>query len=244
MATDDTTVEESREQPLEDSTQEDQPDTGESSEESTELLDDDKESTSEEDQPEEESDEEEKPDTFEIDGEELSLEDLKQGYMRNKDYTQKTQALADMKKGLDEKPKKELSPEEKQVMEFLSKYGIVTEEALTKKMSLEQAKLTDMQNFNAWKSGSSATADKAEAVYNLGKSFPKMSYPEIEKKFFGDSVTRKVVKRKVVGMKGKGSGKKAASGGFTREQIAKMSPEVYAKNSAAIKEALRKGEIK
>lgn len=239
MATDDTTVEESREQPLEDSTQEDQPDTGESSEESEELLDDD-DNISEEDQPDEESEEEI---SVEIDGEKLSLDELKAGYLRNKDYTQKTQALADMRKGLDEKPKKELSPEEKQVMEFLNKYGIVTEEKLTQKMSLEQAKALDMQNFNSWKSSSSATAEKAEAVYNLGKSFPKLSYAEIDKKFFGATATKKVVKRKVVGMKGKSSGNKTASRGFTREQIATMPLDVYKKNEAAIKEAMRKGEI-
>jgi hypothetical protein len=48
-------------------------------------------------EPEEET-EEEQPQTFEVDGQEVSLDELKLGYLRQSDYTRKTQAAAEQRK--------------------------------------------------------------------------------------------------------------------------------------------------
>lgn len=48
-------------------------------------------------EPEEET-EEEQPQTFEVDGQEVSLDELKLGYLRQADYTRKTQAAAEQRK--------------------------------------------------------------------------------------------------------------------------------------------------
>jgi len=245
--TDDKPAEESTDQPTEESTNSDQPDTGELSEESKELLEDESQDSESEDQPTEESEEseEEEDQKFQVGDKEITLDEMKLGYMRNSDYTQKTQELAAIKKDLDKKPAVDLSPEEKQVQEFLNKYGVVTKAELQQQLKLEQARVSDQQNFGNWKSGAKPSGERAEAVFNLGKAFPKMSYSDIDKKYFGTATTqKKVVKRKVVGMKGKGSGNKVAGDGFTREQIARMSIDDYKKNEVAIKDALAKGEIK
>ena len=48
-------------------------------------------------EPEEEA-KEEQPQTFEVDGQEVSLDELKLGYLRQSDYTRKTQAAAEQRK--------------------------------------------------------------------------------------------------------------------------------------------------
>jgi hypothetical protein len=51
---------------------------------------------------EEEAEEEDKPVTVEIDGETVSLDELKLGYLRQSDYTKKTQAVAEQRRAVEE----------------------------------------------------------------------------------------------------------------------------------------------
>lgn len=51
---------------------------------------------------EEEAEEEDKPVTVEIDGEPVSLDELKLGYLRQSDYTKKTQAVAEQRRAVEE----------------------------------------------------------------------------------------------------------------------------------------------
>jgi len=217
----------------------DQPDAEETSDES-EISDD-------EEQPDEDSSEE----FIEIDGEEVSLEELKKGYLRQSDYTRKTQEVADQRKQLedfknlynDTQQKKEMSPEEKQVFDFIEKYGLVTKDSLEKKMSITQAKALDQQEFNSWKAGSGADSKIASAVYELGKAFPKKGYAEIYSEYFTGAKPKKVVSRKVVGVKGKGTTTKSQSG-YTRERIAELAKSgEYAKHRDRIMAAMKRGEI-
>jgi hypothetical protein len=46
-------------------------------------------------------DDADKPELYEVDGEKLTLEELKRGYLRTKDYTQKTQELAEKRKSIE-----------------------------------------------------------------------------------------------------------------------------------------------
>lgn len=55
-----------------------------------------------EDQPEEEAKEEDKPVQVEIDGEPVSLDELKLGYLRQSDYTKKTQAVAEQRRTVEQ----------------------------------------------------------------------------------------------------------------------------------------------
>ncbi len=69
-----------------------------------------------------------------------------------------------------------------------------------------------------------------------------MSYPDIYKEYFGGmDFSKKVIKRRVVGIKGKAAPKRSSS--LTREKIASMSPKEYDKYRPQILKALAKGEI-
>lgn len=236
---DDVNVEESTDQPQEvEESNEDQPET-ESSEES-EISED-------EDQPEEESEE-----FVEIDGEEVPLAELKKGFMRNRDYTQKTQELAAQRKEIesmkqfmaDSQGTKKVSPEQEKVFEFIKEYGLLTKEDFDKQLKVQAAKQADLQEYSSWKSSSGVDEKTGEAVYELGKAFPKLSYAEIHKTYFGDiSRPKKVVKRRVVGVKGKGTGVKTG-GAYTREKIAEIVKSgEYEKHRDKIMAAMSKGEI-
>lgn len=230
---------ESDDQPVEES-QPDQPEEEESSEES-ELLDD-------EDQPTEESSDE----IFEIDGELLSMAEIRSRMMMQKDYTQKTQRLSEQQKELDQikkslisvEKKRDLTPEEKQIQDFIKQNNLMTQEEFDRKMKIQNAKQLDLQEYNAWRQSADIELPTAEAVYELGKSFPTITYPEIYRKYFGGNSVKKVVARKVVGMRGRGSDKKALGGGYSRARIAELTKKgEYDKHRDKIFEAMKKGEI-
>lgn len=111
------------------------------------------------DQPKEESKETEQDqaakddgDVIELDGEKLTPQQIKEykaGYMRQQDYTKKTQELAQAKReiarsGGEEKPKgEELDPEVKAALEALKKAGVATKDDLL----LMKAQEADQKEF-------------------------------------------------------------------------------------------------
>lgn len=93
--------------------------------------------------PEEESGEGNTPSVVEVDGELIPLEELKKGYMRQSDYTRKTQQLSQAKsKSLDEL--KESNPDlYEQVVQPLREAGLATKEEMLLAFHEEVAKLDE-----------------------------------------------------------------------------------------------------
>lgn len=216
---DDEFVEESTDQPQNEESENDQPDTEDSSE-GSELSED-------EDQPGEESSE----DTIEIDGQYYTIDEVKKGFMRQKDYTQKTQSLSEQRREMDEmkhklnniESKRELTAEEQQVQDFIQKYGIVTNDKLDHQARLQQAKMEDEREFQEWRASINASDKVAGIVRTLGTKYTQMSYSQIYNEFVKDiSAPRKVIKRKKIGVTSKNSAKKSGSMVYTREKIKEL----------------------
>jgi hypothetical protein len=58
---------------------------------------------------------------FEIDGQKLTLDELKAGYLRQSDYTKKTQELATKRKELENMKPAEMTEEEKNMLEWIKR---------------------------------------------------------------------------------------------------------------------------
>lgn len=88
---------------------------------------------------------------FEVNWEQLTFEELQAGYLRQQDYTRKTQELAEERKAIASvKSSDEPTDEEKATLEWLSKQGYVRKddlESLQKKAKLE-AELDDLLDAN------------------------------------------------------------------------------------------------
>lgn len=122
-------------QPNEDLESKDQPDL-----ESEEQEDDS------EDQPEEEESED---NLVEVDGEKIPLDELRKGYLRQKDYTKKTQDLSARERELAAKGKeKELPTEQQEVISQLKQLGVATTsdiETTVRRMMVQQQLNTERE---------------------------------------------------------------------------------------------------
>lgn len=96
--------------------------------------------------PEEESGEGNNPSKVEVNGELIDIDELKKGYMRQSDYTRKTQQLSQAKsKSLDEL--KESNPDlYEQVVQPLREAGLATKEEMMLAFHEEVAKLDEKKN--------------------------------------------------------------------------------------------------
>lgn len=86
-----------------------------------------------------------KEETVDLDGESISLSEMKAGYMRQKDYTHKTQALAEEKRKL-AKPETQLDPEVEKAAQVLKSAGFVTQDDLNRER-LRQADELHLQKL-------------------------------------------------------------------------------------------------
>lgn len=124
---------------------------------------------SKKDQPEDNPSEREQPkdspedELVVIDNESVRLSELKQGYLRNKDYTQKTQEVAEMKKELEGKARElaradkpqlstseETDPEIAKAINLLKEHGMATKDDLQalEARQLDDKKLTKLIETN------------------------------------------------------------------------------------------------
>lgn len=236
--TDETTNVESIDQPAVDSELTEQP-TEESQDQPTEEVE------------EAESDESE---IVEIDGEEFTPAQLKEFVNKGKDYTRKTQQLADERREIEaerqrfsqgnQQPATQEDDEITQAKATLRKYNVAFAEDVDRKIRESQIRAKLDMDFDAFQREHNLEPEMAALVKVAGNAY-NISYKEAYEKYWGGNT--KVVKRKIVGARKTAvspvSGK--SGGGITRADIANMSPEKYEQlaNSGRLDEMIRNGEL-
>lgn len=108
--------------------------------------------------------------TIEVNGEHIPLDELKKGYMRQADYTRKTQEIAEAKRTLARRPehstggKEEPSEEVKKAISLLKQHGVVTKDDL----EALQAQQQDANEFNDFISSNPDLVNYASAIKAIG----------------------------------------------------------------------------
>lgn len=216
-------------QPTEESNYEDQP---------NELN-----SSDEEEQSAEESVDEDQPDDEQVtnmvtlpNGEQVDVEELKRGYMRQQDYTRKTQMLKQMPREVEQEP--QMSEEDLEAIKMLKKYGVVTREELEQQRAVQNLEM----EYDSWVKSASVTPEQAAIAKLVKQNFPDGSFDRILELMLGGA-QKKVVAKKAVGVSAKRSNPDKVRPKITREWIAKLSPAEYTKHKEAIRAAQSRGEI-
>jgi len=246
MMTDKTTKVESQDQTTADSDDKEQP-AAESQDQPTQEV-------------EEETTEEavEETEVVELDGVSYTPEELKEYVNKGKDYTKKTQQLAEERRTFESersrqqyvKPQQPAVDEEddeiKQAKATLRKYNVAFAEEVDEKIrqSLSRSKLDS--EFEIFQRQKKLSPEMAALVRVAGNAY-KMPYEEAYNKFWGNNNTQ-IVKRKIVGAKKVASSPiSGKSGGvITRADIASMDPKKYKKlvDSGELDRMIRDGELK
>ncbi len=179
--------------------------------------------------------------------EEIPVEELKKGYMRQSDYTKKTQELADMKREIaslkSSKPEPDShSPEEREVMNKLKALGVATQpdvEATVRKILAQQNLMTERQQVQQ---STGLDEDMLYAAQALAIK-KQISLSDAAKLLSADKPIKKVVKRKAVSASGGASSpaRKGKSREITPEYIRGLDPK--SKEFEEIREKYEKGEL-
>jgi len=112
---------------------------------------------------------------IEINGEMVDLDELKAGYLRQSDYTKKTQELADEKRLLarakDYTPSKQVeeSDDIKKAKEQLKALGVVTKDELDAFQKKVEAQSEDKQRLEALIAANPHLKDKRSAIETIGQ---------------------------------------------------------------------------
>lgn len=112
---------------------------------------------------------------FEVNGETVSLEELKNGYMRQGDYTKKTQELAKEKKSKAEAEDQELSPEDERFISLVEKQGYIKKDTLDMIESNRQKEATFKEFSTTY---TSLNDGQLQAIKELAKVWGK-TYEEV-----------------------------------------------------------------
>lgn len=170
----------------------------------------------------------EQVETVEVNGEQVSLDELKNGYMRNSDYTRKTQDLAKTKKELEGEKNNyvrnatdvstEVPAEVAEATEVLKKAGFVTKEDLDK----SNQKLADDRKLQALIDANPDLASKEEAIRAIGKT-DNGAWEDIIANY-GFKESNQIVKAKARAVKGEPAPKEAPKAIAVKD----MTPEQYA----------------
>jgi len=107
------------------------------------------------------------------DGSQVSIEDLTKGYLRQSDYTKKTQELSEKKKELN------LSDEDLKTIDNLKKAGFATADDILN-FKKEQADKESLSNF---KSNVNLSDKHMKMVQDLKKVNPEKDYLDIAKEY-------------------------------------------------------------
>ena len=216
------------------------------------------------DQPTQEVEEEtteeavEETEVVELDGVSYTPDELKEYVNKGKDYTKKTQQLAEERRTFESersrqqyvKPQQPAVDEEddeiKQAKATLRKYNVAFAEEVDEKIrqSLSRSKLDS--EFEIFQRQKKLSPEMAALVRVAGNAY-KMPYEEAYNKFWGNNNTQ-IVKRKIVGAKKVASSPiSGKSGGvITRADIASMDPKKYKQlvDSGELDRMIRDGELK
>ena len=172
--------------------------------------------------------ESEQVETVEVNGEQVSLDELKSGYMRTADYTRKTQELSKTKKELEGEKnayvrnvtdeKVEIPDDVAQAAEVLKKAGFVTTDDLAK----DRQRQADERKLQALIDANPDLASKEEAIRAIGKS-DNRAWEDIISGY-GFKESNQILKAKARGTKGEPTSKAP----MKQKTVGEMSPEEYA----------------
>lgn len=177
---------------------------------------------------------------IEVNGEKLSIDELKAGYLRQSDYTKKTQELAELRKqsiqeaiqaSQKQYEQPEESEEDKLAKEFINQHGLLTKQEAENLLKKQELAAKDEMEFQKYKQEYQPTAAQEKVVKMLGytKEFSTKSWAEIHKHAYGDTAIERVVSKKVVGASPKAGVR--ASEKLTRADLASMPMDEYRKKS-------------
>jgi hypothetical protein len=188
----------------------------------------------------------------EIDGVTYTPDELREYVNKGKDYTKKTQQLAEERRRLEEsrnaqkQPATEEDTEITQAKATLRKYNVAFAEDVDEKIRQSQIKGRLDQEFEIFQRQKKLSPEIAALVRVAGNAY-NIPYEQAYDKFWGNNNTQ-IVKRKIVGAK-----KSALSpvqgrsgGGITRAEIAAMDSKKYKQlvDSGELDRMIQAGEIK
>lgn len=130
-------------------------------------------------QPEQDSSEEEQ--TIEIDGEQVPISELKSGYMRTKDYTQKMQEIARLKKSEPQPAKQDpnIDPEVQKAAEVLKQAGFVTQEDIDKKLQEQKLIEDDNRKLESLLNANPALKRHEKAIRAMGAAYNTLAWEDV-----------------------------------------------------------------
>ena len=166
--------------------------------------------------------------TFEVNGEQVTKDELINGYMRGADYTRKTQDLSKQRKELEgeknkyvrnEQPQQvEISDEVAEAAEVLKKAGFLTKDD----MELERQRLSDERKLQDLIDANPDLASKEEAIRAIGKT-DNRAWEDIISGY-GFKESNQILKAKARGVKGEPASKEPPR----QKSVSEMTPEEYA----------------
>lgn len=173
------------------------------------------------------------PELIEVNGEMLTLDEIKLGYMRQSDYTKKTQELSQMKQQTFHQ-KEEGDEDQEIVSKFIAENNLMTQEDVQKLLKKHKSMTDDEIAFNNYVKQYNPTPEQQQVVKQLGytKGFASQPWDKIHKYAYGSNATtvKKVVNRRAVGVSTKAGSK--TTGKITRADLAKMPLSEYSKRTA------------
>lgn len=174
--------------------------------------------------------------TIEINGEKLTIEELKRGYMREADYRKKTQELA-RQKTIQPREEDNRTEEEKRALEVLDKLGVAKKgdvENLVRTLIIQE-KMASEKSRVAEQFGLDEDVVSAAQFMAMRSG---ITLEEAAKKLVG----KQPIPKKSLGVTGGSTGAKEAKGSKpTLEEIRKMDPN--SKEFMKVQEMLEKGEL-
>jgi hypothetical protein len=247
MPTDETTQEESTDQPTEESTPDNLQE--ESQDQPSEVVEEDT-SESEESTPDQPGEE----DLITIDGKSYTQEEAKELLSKGEHFTYNMQQLRAREKELltVQQPAQpvELTDEEKEIQEAqktLRRYGVVTEDIVDAKLRDFQAKQSRQSEFSSFRQVHPEVNDFAAKMIEGAAHAWNLTYEEAYQQGWGGSEPpKKVVRKKTVGASRRATTPVSGKGGgvLTRADIAAMTPDEYKKRAGEIDQLIREGKLK
>lgn len=168
--------------------------------------------------------------TVEVNGEKVTLDELKAGYMRQSDYTKKTQELSQERKQIEgdkrafsrtstaKEEEREVDPDVQKAIELLKDHGVVTKEDLKQL----QAQQEDERKLQRLLEANPDLKGKEDAIKAIGKTDNRAWEDIIHN--YGFKESNKIVKAKMRGIKGEPASKEPPK----QKSVGEMSSAEYA----------------